>query len=59
MTADTSLAGSQVWAVDALGVALCRPSEAVLDLLPSLQHAAFAKEDGQQMVDPAGNRISA
>ncbi|SNR26332.1 arsenate reductase (glutaredoxin) [Paracoccus sediminis] len=38
------------------GVRLCRPSEAVLDLLPP-QRAAFAKEDGQPVLDDRGNRI--
>ena len=37
------------------GVRLCRPSEAVLDLLPP-QQAAFSKEDGEQVVDAHGNR---
>jgi arsenate reductase len=32
------------------GVRLCRPSEAVLDLPP--QRGAFAKEDGELVVDP-------
>jgi len=41
------------------GVKLCRPSEAVLDLLPTAQRGAFAKEDGEQVVDPAGNRVGA
>ncbi|WP_288051288.1 arsenate reductase (glutaredoxin) [Acidiphilium sp.] len=40
-----------------LGVRLCRPSEAVLDILPAPQHAAFAKEDGEAVVDSAGRRI--
>lgn len=35
------------------GVRLCRPSETVLDLLPP-QGGAFAKEDGEQVVDAAG-----
>lgn len=38
------------------GVRLCRPSEAVLDLLPP-QQAAFSKEDGEQVVDDHGNRV--
>jgi arsenate reductase len=38
------------------GVRLCRPSEAVLDLLPP-QRGAFAKEDGAQVVDTAGGRV--
>ena len=41
-----------------LGVRLCRPSEAVLDLLPEPQRAAFAKEDGEQVVDASGQRIA-
>jgi arsenate reductase len=43
--------------VTALGTKLCRPSEAVLDILPQRQRGAFAKEDGEPVVDPAGNRI--
>lgn len=35
------------------GVRLCRPSETVLDLLPP-QRGAFAKEDGEPVVDAAG-----
>lgn len=45
--------------VSPLGVRLCRPSEAVLDLLPSPQQGAFAKEDGEQVIDAAGNRVPA
>ena len=44
--------------VSPLGVKLCRPSEAVLDLLPGPQQEAFAKEDGQQVVDAAGQRVA-
>jgi len=43
--------------VSPLGVKLCRPSEAVLDLLPVQQRGAFSKEDGQKVVDADGNRI--
>ena len=43
--------------VTPLGVKLCRPSEAVLDILPDPQRGSFAKEDGEQVVDAAGNRI--
>ena len=43
--------------VSPLGVKLCRPSEAVLDLLPSEQRGAFAKEDGEQVVGAAGQRL--
>ncbi|MGR4893515.1 arsenate reductase (glutaredoxin) [Sphingopyxis sp. LARHCG72] len=45
--------------VSPLGVKLCRPSEAVLDILPARQLGAFAKEDGEQVVDAAGNRVQA
>lgn len=43
--------------VSPLGVKLCRPSEAVLDLLPAQQRGASTKEDGQKVVDADGNRI--
>jgi arsenate reductase len=39
------------------GVRLCRPSEAVLDLLPA-QRGAFAKEDGEPVVDTHGHRVT-
>ena len=39
------------------GVALCRPSEAVLDLLPA-QQGAFVKEDGERVVDEHGRRVA-
>lgn len=45
--------------VSPLGVKLCRPSEAVLDIIPAPQLGAFAKEDGEQVVDAAGNRVQA
>ena len=43
--------------VSPLGVTLCRPSEEVLDLIPARQRGGFAKEDGEQVVDDAGNRV--
>ena len=43
--------------VTPLGTKLCRPSEVVLDILPSLQQGAFTKEDGEQVVDAQGKRI--
>lgn len=43
--------------VSPLGVKLCRPSEVVLDLLPAPQRGAFAKEDGQKVVDEIGVRL--
>jgi arsenate reductase len=41
-----------------LGVRLCRPSEAVLDILPDPQRGAFAKEDGERVIDEQGSRIA-
>ena len=49
--------GYQPIVVTARGTKLCRPSEAVLDILPQPQRGAFSKEDGQPVVDAAGNRI--
>ncbi|KXV02375.1 arsenate reductase [Gluconobacter potus] len=40
-----------------LGIALCRPSERVMDLLPAPQRGAFIKEDGEKIVDESGKRI--
>jgi arsenate reductase len=39
------------------GVRLCRPSEAVLDLLPP-QMGEFIKEDGERVVDEHGRRMA-
>ena len=44
--------------VTPIGVRLCRPSEAVLDILPGPQRGAFAKEDGERVVDADGRRPS-
>ncbi len=41
-----------------LAVKLCRPSEAVLGLLPEPQLGAFAKEDGEAVVDASGQRVA-
>lgn len=43
--------------VTPLGVKLCRPSEAVLDILPDSQRGAFTKEDGERVIDENGNRL--
>lgn len=40
-----------------LGMKLCRPSELVLDILPSPQRGAFTKEDGEQLIDANGKRV--
>ncbi|KWF83417.1 arsenate reductase (glutaredoxin) [Burkholderia cepacia] len=39
------------------GVRLCRPSEVVLDILPEARTIPFVKEDGEVVVDEAGNRV--
>ena len=43
--------------VTPLGVKLCRPSEAVLDILVDRQRGVFTKEDGEKVVDEFGNRV--
>ncbi|WP_119155134.1 arsenate reductase (glutaredoxin) [Caldimonas tepidiphila] len=43
--------------VSPLGTRLCRPSETVLDILPRPQQGAFAKEDGEPVVDAEGRRV--
>ncbi|MCG7393375.1 arsenate reductase (glutaredoxin) [Microvirga sp. ACRRW] len=43
--------------VTPLGVRLCRPSEAVLDILPP-QLGEFRKEDGELVVDSSGRRAA-
>jgi len=43
--------------VSPLGVKLCRPSEAVLDLLPRPQRPDFAREDGERVVDASGPHV--
>lgn len=43
--------------VTPLGTRLCRPSEAVLDILPQPQRGAFSKEDGEAVVDASGRRV--
>jgi arsenate reductase len=39
------------------GVRLCRPSEAVLDLLPA-QQGEFVKENGERVIDEHGRRVA-
>ena len=43
--------------VSPLGVRLCRPSEAVLDLLPAEGLKPFTKEDGEVVIDTEGRRV--
>ncbi len=42
--------------VTPLGVKLCRPSELVLDILPSPQLHEVTKDDGERVIDAHGNR---
>lgn len=43
--------------VTPLGARLCRPSETVLEILPAAQRGAFAKEDGEAVIDAQGRRV--
>ena len=43
--------------VTPLGTRLSRPSELVLDILPDTHKGAFAKEDGERVLDAEGKRI--
>ena len=43
--------------ISARGTRLCRPSETVLDLLPTAQRGAYTKEDGQPVVDDDGRPV--
>jgi arsenate reductase len=44
--------------VTPLGTRLCRPSEAVLDILPAPQQGPFTKEDGEVVIDAQGRRVT-
>ncbi len=43
--------------VTPLGAKMCRPSEAVLELLANPQLGAFSKEDGEAVVNDKGQRV--
>jgi arsenate reductase (glutaredoxin) len=43
--------------VTPLGTRLSRPSELVLEILPDTHRGAFAKEDGEQVLDAEGKRL--
>ena len=40
-----------------LGAKLCRPSEAVLDILPNPDIGPFTKDDGEVVIDAQGRRV--
>jgi arsenate reductase len=44
--------------VTSLGTRLCRPSEAVLEILPVAQQGYFAKEDGEVVIDQQGRPVA-
>jgi arsenate reductase len=44
--------------VTPIATRLCRPSEAVLDILPRPQRGAFSKEDGEAVIDAKGQRVA-
>jgi arsenate reductase (glutaredoxin) len=44
--------------VTPLATRLCRPSEAVLDILPVPQRGAFSKEDGELVINERGERVT-
>ena len=43
--------------VTPIGTKLCRPSEAVLDILVEPQRGAFTKEDGEVVINEKGLRV--
>ena len=43
--------------VTPLGTRLCRPSEAVLDILPNPRIGPFTKDDGEVVIDADGRRV--
>jgi arsenate reductase len=43
--------------VTPIATRLCRPSEAVLDILPRPHRGAFTKEDGEALIDAKGQRV--
>ncbi len=43
--------------VTPLGTKLCRPSELVLEILPSAQRGEFRKEDGELVIGADGKRV--
>jgi arsenate reductase (glutaredoxin) len=43
--------------VTPLGARLCRPSEAVLDILPNPDIGPFTKDDGEVVIDSEGRRV--
>ncbi|HEY6774093.1 MAG TPA: arsenate reductase (glutaredoxin) [Oxalicibacterium sp.] len=56
MVADPILI-NRPFVVTPLGTRLCRPSEAVLDILPPPPKTAFHKEDGKMVINAEGQRV--
>lgn len=57
MVADPILI-NRPFVITPLGTKLCRPSEAVLDILPPPPKGIFRKEDGEVVLDSEGRRVS-
>ncbi len=51
------MVGKESIVVNPLGTKLCRPSEAVLDILVNPQRGAFTKEDGEAVINDKGQRV--
>ena len=57
-TSHNTLAWNRPIVMTPLGTRLCRPSEAVLDILLSSQLAPFAGQDGKLVIDTKGRRVA-
>lgn len=55
---ETPILINRPFVVTLLGTRLARPSEVVLDILPDTFKGAFFKEDGEQVLDQEGKRIT-
>lgn len=55
---ETPILINRPFVITPIGTRLCRPSEAVLDILPAdAFRSAFVKEDGEAVLDEKGKRI--
>jgi arsenate reductase len=48
---------NRLFVITPVGTRLCRPSEVVLYILPETHKGAFAKENGEQVLDAGGKRL--
>lgn len=56
--ARTPILINRPFVVTPIGTRLCRPSEVVLDLLPTPPKGVFRKEDGEVVLDSEGRRVN-